>query len=508
MDFGIYGQDFSKRSVTMKRAFRIRLLWNCKRPLLRVCMWAVVACPPLIAAQNSTPTPPATPVTSSAPITGNLTLACSTPAVAQQTVTCNIAKGSGAGTPYTGTLNLDPQDPAVLLAPLIVGSGGSASFTLALKALPTGTTSQPVTLTFTDAAGHVQLTSTITVEAAGYNGGEVMRLVGGVDEAFAPSAQPVGKLFADMYLELGIGCGSSHQSDLNKPKRSWICNVPGYEPTGSARFGSPWRYWISAGLLSTSAAATSANVSALTGTTGGLTGLSYQSVESFALDTGVSRRIWQTGFDLNGVPQGLSDTAVELIAGGGFTTPVNSATPPPVQVYCTEPSQPNPGCPALSGPSAPTTPLPAGDQYLVVHPPIRTSFFSNWAAGFRFETFYENHSSSFQPAITDITIGQDQAVTDGKLGRAVFHFEGFWPLPSPANTIFLIFGGSVRVPGSNIGFQPVTNYNYTPVSISNYTGPLTGPGFVQNIAPIYAADNFRVGVAVNVVALVSKWLSP
>ncbi len=336
-----------------------------------------------------------------------------------------------------------------------------------------------VKMSYADNTSLVNADISITAAAAIYNGGEIRRLVGGVAGAFAPNTQPAGKLFADFYLE-----------------------VPIY-----TRF----HYWLQAGLRSTTQAATSANVSALasaaTGGTSSLTGLSFQSVESFALRSGISVRIGKSGAELAGIPHGTSSTEIQFIAGGGFTTPTTTPTPPPAQVFCARPgtSDSTPTCAPLTGSTGPPTPPPAGDLYYVENPPIRTSFFGNWEAGFRFETFYNNHTDSLQPAVTDITIGQDQQVTAGTLQRPVFHFEGFWPVPN-ADFIFLIFGGSVRLPGNNIGYQPVP-VNLTPISITNYTGPLTGPNFAQHYGPVFAADNFRVGVAVDIVDLFKNHLS-
>lgn len=348
----------------------------------------------------------------------------------------------------------------------------------------------------------------ITAAASAYNGGEIMRLVGGIADAFAPNSQPTGKLFADMYLELGLGCATASNGST-APKPSWGCST--FDASGNDKsFGSPYHYWLQAGLRSTTQTATSANVSALataaTGGTSNLTGLSLQSVESFVLRTGFSRNILETGLDLNGIPHGKSTTAIQFIAEGGFTTPITTTTQS-VQVYCLTPgsSDSTLTCNPLTGSTGPSTPPPTGDLYFVRNPPVRTSFLSNWGLGLRLETFYQDRTDSFQPATTDITIGQDQQVTQGELRRAVFHFEGFWPVPN-ADFIFLIFGGSVRFPAHNIGFQPPP-INLTPISITNYTGPLTGPNFFQTTAQMLPADNFRVGVAFDLVDLFKNHLS-
>lgn len=470
------------------------------------------------AAPSTGPAPPAESVELSflpAAATGGLALSCPRTAVLDDPVTCTVSPArapTGAPTAqYSGPLEVSVSPAGTAEGPgtVAASAGKSRQFPVTFYASPAAAESGPFSaeITASGSGGYPSLSQSVVVEPAGtYTGGEIFRLVGGGTASFAPAAQPTGKLFADMYIEWGLGCRADSGEGGGRQKKSPTAGFWCGGDTGVG-LGSPWRYWIQADLLSTAQAANSTNLAALGASksgmpTSGLNGLGAQSIQSLALRTGLARRIWTTSLGLDGIPHGASDTAFEAIADLGFTTPVSPLTAPPT-IYCLVPAKGQSGCTSLAGlGTAPSD----GSGYLVVNTPLRTSFFLNYGLGIRMQTFYANHTDSHQPAITDITIGQDQAVTSGSFGRPVLHIDGFWPVPGRADFLFLVFGGSLRLStGRTTGFVPLP-LGLAPVGTTGYTGGFLGPQFRQGYAPLLAADWFRVGVAVDVVDLLKHHL--
>lgn len=87
-----------------------------------------------------------------------------------------------------------------------------------------------------------------------------------------------------------------------------------------------------------------------------------------------------------------------------------------------------------------------GKQHIAFIAPERDRFLRQYYAGLRFRT-YTKESGEIQnvfPSMLDVTFGQSEAVTGGKLHKFVFGLDGFYVLPFPTDYRFLYLFGSAK----------------------------------------------------------------
>ena len=157
-----------------------------------------------------------------------------------------------------------------------------------------------------------------------------------------------------------------------------------------------------------------------------------------------------------------------------------------------------------------------GKQFIAFISPDRDRFLRQYFGGFRFKTFsYETekdekgkavldkngnpveHLSDVFPATFDITFGQNEAVTGGRLRKFVVGFDGFYPLPFPDNSRFLYLFGSARFKAGgpkNIGPPFILDTAASSVTI---TDPKV---FIADPTPTNR-DTYRIGFGVDLVEL-------
>jgi hypothetical protein len=157
-----------------------------------------------------------------------------------------------------------------------------------------------------------------------------------------------------------------------------------------------------------------------------------------------------------------------------------------------------------------------GKQFIAFISPDRDRFFRQYFGGFRFKTFsYETekdtngkvkpdtngnpieHLSNVFPATFDITFGQSEAVTGGRLHKFVVGLDGFYPLPFPDNSRFLYLFGSARFKAGgpkNIGTPFILDTAASSVTI---TDPKV---FIADPTPTNR-DTYRIGFGVDLVEL-------
>src|SRR2546426_7657850 len=73
----------------------------------------------------------------------------------------------------------------------------------------------------------------------------------------------------------------------------------------------------------------------------------------------------------------------------------------------------------------------------------RDRFFRQYYAGFRLKTYYFNNAGNPVhrfPAMFDLTLGQNEAVTGGRVRGAVFRFDLFYPLPFDSARYVYLYG--------------------------------------------------------------------
>lgn len=154
----------------------------------------------------------------------------------------------------------------------------------------------------------------------------------------------------------------------------------------------------------------------------------------------------------------------------------------------------------------------------------RSRFFRRYYAGLRLKTYFfsqDVHSNcrpfeprrleegdcsapyDIFPAIIDITIGQDEAVTAGRFWGAVLRLEGVYPLPwYPGVHVF----GSMftRLGGKNGHTQPFSGYTIQDQNVANATDQNT---FRFALQPL-DRDYFRVGIGVDLIQVFKKTGQP
>jgi hypothetical protein len=87
-----------------------------------------------------------------------------------------------------------------------------------------------------------------------------------------------------------------------------------------------------------------------------------------------------------------------------------------------------------------------GKEHIAFISPERDRFLRQYYGGVRFRT-YTKESGAIQnvfPSMLDVTFGQSEAVTGGKLHKFVFGLDGFYVLPFPTDYRFLYLFGSAK----------------------------------------------------------------
>ena len=135
--------------------------------------------------------------------------------------------------------------------------------------------------------------------------------------------------------------------------------------------------------------------------------------------------------------------------------------------------------------------------------PDRDRFFRQYYAGLRLKTFFEQENINEFPAMFDITIGQNEAITTGLKG-VILRLDGSTPLPI-SNTDFLYLFGSV-----NMKLGRKFNESIPPFFLS----PATGGNLSDNDTTVISIDRlpfqtrnrdiFRIGVGVDLFKLFKK----
>lgn len=339
----------------------------------------------------------------------------------------------------------------------------------------------------------------------------------GIDATSSGSSGPTEQYFVEFDVLTPVGwCNRNRTADrrYSLQHKCWI--------------------WFSPRLAS----APTANTSALSS----LSSSSFSSGASGESVAGITQTFdFQGGFEYsplapwNGAEAGWqnnwSRSSISLIAGGGLVTPFNAATS---SEYSLSPAlaaqfQANPSLAVqfpqlaaalcnnlnsyftgISSYACPASQSRATTVAFVF--PNRSRLYRDYYAGFRLRTFYltgdcknppeESPGCKVQntyPGTLDVRFGQDETVTAGHLTGFVMTIAGSYPLPGSK--------GSVRVFGSFFtrlaGNRSMPSLALAPVAS---TVAITDPSVVvQQVSPI-DQDYFRLGLGVDLVPLISKWI--
>ncbi len=131
----------------------------------------------------------------------------------------------------------------------------------------------------------------------------------------------------------------------------------------------------------------------------------------------------------------------------------------------------------------------------------RDRFFRQYYAGFRLKTHYFNADDPPKPlarfpATLDITYGQNESVTGGRLRGGVIRLEGFYPLPYDQTRFLYLFGTVMLKPSRTKITDPLLLQPPDP----NIKVPSSQVAMVT--VPQANRDYYRIGVGVDFIELV------
>jgi len=223
-------------------------------------------------------------------------------------------------------------------------------------------------------------------------------------------------------------------------------------------------------------------------------------ITSNALDTITGGKLNQiaTSFDFTVGPEyrvkDFGHTDVSLIAGFGAVSPLS----------------PKQSAQIFQNPDAASSQADAffknypgakGKQYIGFISPDRDRFLRQYFGGLRFKTYtYDGiQLKDYFPAMLDVTVGQSEAVTGGRLHKFVVGIDGFYPLPfkDNDNRKFLYLFGTAKFKAG--GTKTITTPFILDTAPSNVL--ITDPK-VFIAEPVQSnRDIFRIGVGVDLIEL-------
>lgn len=138
-------------------------------------------------------------------------------------------------------------------------------------------------------------------------------------------------------------------------------------------------------------------------------------------------------------------------------------------------------------------------DFLTFVPKDRDRFFRQYYAGFRIQSFFFNkYNVPIQrfPAQLDLTVGQNEYVSGGKLRGALFRIDGYFPLPYDGIRFINLFGTAILRPGAVRTSNPLV------------LEPADGVKLGSKVALIpfeqFNRDYYKAGVGIDFIDFVGK----
>jgi hypothetical protein len=137
--------------------------------------------------------------------------------------------------------------------------------------------------------------------------------------------------------------------------------------------------------------------------------------------------------------------------------------------------------------------------YISFIPRDRNRFFRQYYAGLRMEAI--PNSPEQKRAIFDVMIGQNEAVTGGRLRGPVLRLDGFYPLPTGVDSIasFIYLFGTAHLRFARNQDRDPLILNRSDASISS-----SDPKLVIQAVPVDDRDSYRIGVGIDLIGLIKK----
>lgn len=121
----------------------------------------------------------------------------------------------------------------------------------------------------------------------------------------------------------------------------------------------------------------------------------------------------------------------------------------------------------------------------------RDSFYRNYFGGLRFETHYGDTAPVRPSGQFDLTVGQDEAITGGRMRGAVIRLDGFFPLPIGKGNLVYLFGTA------QLGLKRTNIKDPLLLPLADQNQTLTGEHTWIVPVPAASRDTYRIGVGVN-----------
>ncbi len=224
-----------------------------------------------------------------------------------------------------------------------------------------------------------------------------------------------------------------------------------------------------------------------------------QLIQGFDFNVGPEFRLHTSRGFASLIPGLKQRTDVYLAAGFGAISPLNPRERDNVQIFTV---------PATSSPQYEEfkTRFPeaaaSGKPYVAFTFPERDRFLRQFYAGFRFKTHFAKGGELLNrfPAIFDLMLGRNEAVTGGKLKHTVLRMEGFYPLPIRSADFLYIYGTAMMTFGGGGVKINKPLFLDTPGSTISLSSPdlFVVPNRQTN------SDYYRIGVGIDLMKLFNR----
>jgi hypothetical protein len=300
------------------------------------------------------------------------------------------------------------------------------------------------------------------------------RFIVGFEQTGAAASGSTGKPFFDIFINTPLSrnrspCDSSLKANDRGAHDEVPCVPPRFSVWGDVRLTSTPEQVTALGAIASNALGT-------------ITDAKFNQIASaFDFVVGPEVRL-----------QRFNHTDLSLIAGFGAVSPISPKQS--AQIF---------QVPDASSSQAPAFfkmyPGAQSKQFIAFVTPDRDRFLRQYFGGFRFKTFkYEGEQlQDVFPATFDITFGQNEAVTGGRLRKFVVGLDGFYPLPFPDKSRFLYLFGSARFKAG--GPKNSATPFILDTAASNVT--ITDPKVFIADPVATNRDTYRIGFGVDLVEL-------
>lgn len=185
--------------------------------------------------------------------------------------------------------------------------------------------------------------------------------------------------------------------------------------------------------------------------------------------------------------------SVNFIAGGGIITPLSPSDSNNKAIFtATDEARRRYG-------------LSADKTFIAFVSPDRDRFYREYFAGIRLKTLYFDEYDrplDIHPANLDITFGQNEAVTGGRLRGGILRFDGFYPLPIGKLNFLYLYGTAQMKPSRHKEFDTPLFLDAAPAGTS-----FNGNNTAIIPIPTINRDYYKIGIGVNPFKIFCSWLS-